>query len=702
LKLRWPFREAPRAADAAYAQPAPIARRPSDGVISARRKILVLGNCQARPLSACLGVLAEDVAATGVETPTTSFEDKISARDSEVLGTLQAQEYILLQPYLLPLFQQNLPDLLPRIRLFPVLAFAAFHPDLVYVQIKSLQQHLVGPLNHYHSAIALWGFRQGLSVPQTVKLFNEHSYRTLGYFDYWEASHQAMINEGLMANMPLDDHLARWQRSGCFMHSVNHPQLSVTADVAVTLLSNLGIPVITGAARYLQDELSAGPVWPVYPEIAQQLGIGGGSYWFKVERGRSPPDRPVLMLDLAQFVEASFTAFSAYEPGDLHCDRLDTAAFRGFGRAVAPMPKSAPLAVAQNIGGASGRQSSPYRDLPGHQFWRKAISELPASQIDPVVGVRFQIQRSDKVATAGSCFAQHISRTLQKSGFNYFNVETSGELTVEEAHRRNFGVFSARFGNIYTARQLLQLTQSALGRFTPADSVWVRDDGRFVDPFRPQVEPDGFADAESVMTARRLHLHSVREMLERLDVLVFTLGLTEAWRSKIDGAVFPLAPGVAGGSMDPERHEYVNFGTAEVVADLKAFIELLSLVNPRARIVLTVSPVPLIATYEKQHVLVSTTLSKAVLRSAAAEVCNFALNCEYFPSYEIITGNFSRGSYFESDLRTVAQDGIEHVMRIFLKHYAGTIGVPPVDPAQVNELQKVAAIVCDEDAIGRI
>ena len=29
-----------------------------------------------------------------------------------------------------------------------------------------------------------------------------------------------------------------------------------------------------------------------------------------------------------------------------------------------------------------------------------------------------------------------------------------------------------------------------------------------------------------------------------LDVFVFTLGLTEAWVAKADGAVFPLAPGV--------------------------------------------------------------------------------------------------------------------------------------------------------------
>jgi len=56
-----------------------------------------------------------------------------------------------------------------------------------------------------------------------------------------------------------------------------------------------------------------------------------------------------------------------------------------------------------------------------------------------------------------------------------------------------YGTFSARYGNIYTARQLLQLVERAYGRFTPDEPVWRRDDGGYGDPFRPRVEPEGFA-----------------------------------------------------------------------------------------------------------------------------------------------------------------------------------------------------------------
>src|SRR5205823_7433624 len=142
-------------------------------------------------------------------------------------------------------------------------------------------------------------------------------------------------------------------------------------------------------------------------------------------------------------------------------------------------------------------------------------------------------------------------------------------------------------------------------------------------------------------------------MFEQLDVFTFTLGLTEAWCSKSDGAVFPLAPGVAGGEMDFGFYTFTNFTVDEVIADLNRFIRKLGDVNHRANVILTVSPVPLVATYEGRHVLQATTYSKAVLRVAAETIRKEHRNVDYFPSYEIITGQFNRGAYFEGDLRSV-------------------------------------------------
>ena len=66
---------------------------------------------------------------------------------------------------------------------------------------------------------------------------------------------------------------------------------------------------------------------------------------------------------------------------------------------------------------------------------------------------------------------------------------------------------------------------------------------------------------------------------------MFTLGLTETWRSRLDGTAYPLAPGVAGGRYDPERHEFVNLDIHDVLADMEAFLSGLKAINPAVKVV---------------------------------------------------------------------------------------------------------------------
>ena len=343
----------------------------------------------------------------------------------------------------------------------------------------------------------------------------------------------------------------------------------------------------------------------------------------------------------------------------------------------------------------------PYKELPSKAFWRKSVADLAIAEVDPVGQFGLRISQATKVATAGSCFAQHISASLSAQGFNFFVTENASPLAAEEAARRQYGVFSARYGNLYTARQLVQLFDRAYDRFRPVDDHWVRDDGRLVDPFRPQVEPDGFSSLEDLTRARSEHFAAVREMFESLDVFVFTLGLTEAWRSRIDGAVYPLAPGIVAGQMDAARYEFVNFGVSEVSSDMQSFLARLRNVNTSARFIVTVSPVPLIATFEDRHVLVSTTLSKSVLRTAADEITRGDPLSDYFPSYEIITGNHSRGAYFEKDLRSVAPAGVHHVMRLFFSHFAAAESTSLLADEIAHESAGVREIICDEEAIDK-
>ena len=127
--------------------------------------------------------------------------------------------------------------------------------------------------------------------------------------------------------------------------------------------------------------------------------------------------------------------------------------------------------------------ATPYSAKPDSSFWRRSVLRSEATWLDPVIDVPFTVAPADAIATAGSCFAQHISRALKAHDFNYMVTEESPLTAV--AHDENFGVFPARFGNIYTVRQLAQLMRRAYGLFYPRDEAWIRADGRYIDPFRP-------------------------------------------------------------------------------------------------------------------------------------------------------------------------------------------------------------------------
>jgi hypothetical protein len=120
--------------------------------------------------------------------------------------------------------------------------------------------------------------------------------------------------------------------------------------------------------------------------------------------------------------------------------------------------------------------------------------------------------------------------------------------------------------------------------------------------------------------------------------------------------------------------------------------------------------VPLIATFEPQHVLVSTTYSKAALRVVAEIAARSLKDIAYFPSYEIITGPQARGRYYAEDLREVTPDGVAHVMSIFKRHFLDgkAEAVRAAQPRtvvsessvpSVTEREEEFQVVCDEEAL---
>lgn len=659
-------------------------------------KILLIGNCQSVEIARLIKAMSDsNVTVSSIQT-TFEITQKLFSGEYDISSKIAESDLILVhsEQNVHELIYNKYPKARFKTRIIPTISFTAFHPDLCHITTSKPGVVLQGPLSDYQSAIIFYAWSHGYSITETMNLFCEEIFNKLGYFDYYTSSVNFLTAHGKNVNFPLDNLLESWTKHGCWLHTSLHPKLFVLADLTRAIFHKEGLTVLANVEEYIHDHFGFDmPVWPVYPEIAQKLGIEG-NYQFKSTE---------VVLNLEEFIQASFQIYSQYKQDDLVCVTIASSRFLELDAFLKNKNLSESInsanPISQNKLSVNVMSSNPYHDLKDYHFWRRAIEKINIPLVDPVISSSFLLNPETKVATAGSCFAQHISRALDQHGFNFFITEKRNDISLEESHRRNYGVFSARFGNLYTSRQLLQLFDRAFGTFEPTEIFWMRSDGKYIDPFRPQIEPDGFTSIEELQKSRADHFGSVRSMFENLDVFVFTLGLTESWQNKIDGAVYPLAPGVVAGEINPNLHEFINFSVAEVIQDLGEFITKLAKINPKAKMLLTVSPVPLIATYENQHVLVATTYSKSVLLVAANEICKNFPMCAYFPSYEIITGHYNKGQYFENDLRSINQKGVEHVMRLFLLHYAKSESKTAFEDELMKQNLQLSKVLCDEEAI---
>ncbi|MGV3571998.1 MAG: GSCFA domain-containing protein [Ramlibacter sp.] len=336
------------------------------------------------------------------------------------------------------------------------------------------------------------------------------------------------------------------------------------------------------------------------------------------------------------------------------------------------------------------KADSPYAGLPPKSFWSAAVRDRHFCDLEDI-SRPIRLFPKDRIATAGSCFAQHIGRHLKASGADYMDMEPRPAF-VAEADGKRFGydTYSCRYGNVYTSRQLLQLAQESLGQRTPAEPVWQKD-GRFFDALRPSVDPAGHESPEHVLRVRKAHLAAVQRMLRSLDVFVFTLGLTEVWEHRGDGTAYPTAAGTIVGAHDPAKYAFRNLRYNDVADDMRAFWDLLRSINPTARMLLTVSPVPLAATASEDHVLVATTRSKATLRAVAGDLADDHADIYYFPSYELISSHPGRGMFFEPDLRNVNDAGVRMVMGHFFRSFDST-------PAEIADNED---LVCEEGELDK-
>jgi hypothetical protein len=155
----------------------------------------------------------------------------------------------------------------------------------------------------YHSAIVAGAFVKGLPEQRAVALFNLFTYGSLGYTGQ-DLRRHGFASEATALGYKFDDFFCG--RRGRFMHTTNHPAMSILFETAVQGLFKAGITVDPSRLNPLPDDwLARMVVWPIYPGIAPAHAEAGAPFVFR--RGLEAP------LSLAEFVGGSYRAYERHK-----------------------------------------------------------------------------------------------------------------------------------------------------------------------------------------------------------------------------------------------------------------------------------------------------------------------------------------------------------------------------------------------------
>lgn len=249
------------------------------------------------------------------------------------------------------------------------------------------------------------------------------------------------------------------------------------------------------------------------------------------------------------------------------------------------------------------------------------------------------IERSTVITAFGSCFAQHISNWLLAKGYNVL-----GKKLDLDSH-------------------IIRLGEGMVNTFAICEQLeWALD----------KKELDAglwFGDKKEIVLPDEHVRDNTEGLLKQTEVLIITLGLSEIWYCKDSGRAFWRA--VPAENFDDNRHGFRLTSVDENTANLRQIIALRDKYLTGTKIIFTLSPVPLMATFRDISCIAANSVSKAVLRVAVDNIINEShKDVFYFPSYELFKEVYDNP--FQEDNRHPRTDLVAEVMGLFESEYCNT------------------------------
>ena len=292
---------------------------------------------------------------------------------------------------------------------------------------------------------------------------------------------------------------------------------------------------------------------------------------------------------------------------------------------------------------SKARITWPNPDL-GQQGLYEILPQFPASKF---------LTKDMTIGSAGSCFAAEIAKWLLSHNFNYLVTESNKDSNEVKA--------SALWGLMFNTSSFRMLIEKSLLNREIPKILWTAPrDGKtvYLDPFREDIVFDSQEEFEENYT---LHQQAAKEALIKSQVFVITLGMNEVWYLRNTDYAFSRCPWRISSSLVEKKVLSVQ----ENLDELEKMYTIWKQFNPKLKLIVTVSPIPIHASFrgKDNHVVSANCHSKSTLRVVAESFSQAHKDVWYFPSYESVM--YCTENAWLSDQRHVSRKTVEKVMQLF-------------------------------------
>ena len=255
----------------------------------------------------------------------------------------------------------------------------------------------------------------------------------------------------------------------------------------------------------------------------------------------------------------------------------------------------------------------------------------------------FEIQPCEELLLVGSCFADEIGEKMVRGGF---------EAMVNP------------FGTLYNPASIAaSLLRSISEKEYTADSVELiqsESDGMW----HSWMHHSSFSSLDVATLVERINgtTHCVADFLREADVLIVTMGTAIIYRLKETGMLVANCHKQLDSLFVRER-----LNSYDIVDQWEMLLQLLESVNPKLKVIFTVSPIR-----HKRDGYHVNQVSKGILLQGVDEIVNGKSSnsqCFYFPSYEIMMDELRDYRFYADDMIHPSEKAVEYIWQRFQDTY---------------------------------